>query len=40
VHADSAGRRLPGAVAHHRSQAEAEALLGELTGRARRARRR
>ncbi len=40
VHADSAGRRLPVAVAHHRSRGEAEALLEDLTGRARRARRR
>ena len=40
VHADSAGRRLPGAVARHRDAAEAAALLAELTLLARQARRR
>ncbi len=38
VHADTAGRRLPGAVARHRDADAAEALLAELTARARRAR--
>jgi putative membrane protein len=40
VHADTAGRRLPGAAAHHRDAAEAQALLMELAARARTARRR
>jgi putative membrane protein len=40
VHADTAGRRLPGAVAEHRDAAEAQVLLHDLTGLARRARRR
>lgn len=40
LHADSAGRRLPGAVARHRGAAEARALLADLTDRSRRARRR
>ena len=40
VHADGAGRRLPGAVARHRDAAEAAALLADLTGRTRLARRR
>ena len=39
VHADTAGRRLPGAVARHRDTHEARALLAELTGRTRTARR-
>lgn len=39
VHADSAGRRLSGAVARHRDTHEAEALLADLTRRARLARR-
>ena len=39
VHADTAGRRLPGAVARHRSAAQAQALLEELTQRARELRR-
>ena len=38
LHADTAGRRLPGAVARHRSAEEARALLAELTARARAAR--
>ena len=40
LHADSAGRRLPGACAQHRGAAEADALLADLTGRTRLARRR
>lgn len=40
VHADSAGRRLPGVVALHRDEAQAHALLEELTGRVRLSRRR
>jgi putative membrane protein len=40
VHADTAGRRLPGAAAHHRDAAESQALLMELAARARTARRR
>ncbi len=40
LHVDSAGRRLPGAVARHRDAAQAQALLADLTARARRARRR
>ncbi len=39
VVADSAGRRLPGATAHHRSVGEADALVEELSRRARAARR-
>jgi putative membrane protein len=39
VRADTAGRRLPGAVARHRDADEARALLVELTGLARAARR-
>jgi putative membrane protein len=39
LHADTAGRRLPGAKAHHRDLDEAKALLVELSGRARAARR-
>lgn len=38
LHLDTAGRRLPGAVALHRDDAEAHALLRELAARARRAR--
>lgn len=38
--ADTAGRRLPGATARHRDDAEAAALLAELTDRVRLARRR
>jgi putative membrane protein len=38
LHVDTAGRRLPGAVAPHRSAGEAAALLAELTTRARAAR--
>ena len=38
LHADSAGRRLPGAVALHRGADEAAALLDDLAARARRAR--
>jgi putative membrane protein len=38
VHVDSAGRRLPGAVAQHRGAAEAERLVEELTTLARTAR--
>lgn len=40
LHVDSAGRRLPGAVARHRDAAEADELLADLTGRIRLARRR
>ena len=40
VHADSAGRRLRGAVARHRDAGEAARLLADLTARARAARRR
>ena len=40
LHADSAGRRLPGPVARHRGAGEADALLADLTGRVRLARRR
>jgi putative membrane protein len=39
VHADTAGRRLPGGSAAHRDAAEARALLVELTARTRAARR-
>ena len=39
LHADTAGRRLPGATAHHRDVDEARALLLELSGRTRAARR-
>lgn len=39
LHLDTAGRRLPGAVARHRSNTEAAALLVEATGWARAARR-
>ena len=39
LHADTAGRRLPGAKAHHRDLDEARALLVELSERARTARR-
>ncbi|MCU1589368.1 MAG: hypothetical protein JWP11_624 [Frankiales bacterium] len=39
VHADTAGRRLRGAQAHHRDAAEAGGLLAELTARTRVARR-
>jgi putative membrane protein len=39
VHADTAGRRLPGGAAHHRDGDEARALLAEVTLRARAARR-
>lgn len=39
LHADTAGRRLPGAKAHHRDLDEARALLVELSGRTRAARR-
>jgi putative membrane protein len=39
VHADTAGRRLPGAKAHHRDAEEAQALMAELSDRARAARR-
>jgi putative membrane protein len=35
VHVDTAGRRLPGAVLLHRSEADAAVLLAELTERAR-----
>jgi putative membrane protein len=38
LHADTAGRRLPGAVAWHRDQAEARELLGVVSARARAAR--
>jgi putative membrane protein len=38
VHADTAGRRLPGAMAHHRDADEARQLLVEIALRARRAR--
>ncbi|MDT7571420.1 MAG: putative rane protein [Actinomycetota bacterium] len=38
VHADTAGRRLPGAEARHRDAGECAALLGELTRRSRAAR--
>jgi putative membrane protein len=38
VHADTAGRRLPGATAHHRDVDESRELLAELTRRSRRAR--
>lgn len=38
LHVDTAGRRLPGAVVAHRSTAEADALLEELTARSRAAR--
>ena len=38
VHVDTAGRRLPGAVLLHRSEADATALLADLTQRARAAR--
>jgi len=40
LYVDSAGRRLPGAVARHRAADEADALLADLTGRVRLARRR
>jgi putative membrane protein len=39
VHADTAGRRLPGGKAHHRDEGEARALLAELALRSRAARR-
>jgi putative membrane protein len=39
LHADTAGRRLPGGKAHHRDIDEARLLLTELAGRARAARR-
>jgi putative membrane protein len=39
VHADTAGRRLPGGAARHRDAAEARALLAELAARSRTARR-
>ena len=39
LHADTAGRRLSGAVARHRRQAEAAGLLAELPDRIRQARR-
>lgn len=39
LHVDTAGRRLPGAVLPHRGLREAAALLDDLTGRARAARR-
>jgi len=39
LHADTAGRRLPGAKAHHRDADEAQALLVELSRRTRLARR-
>lgn len=39
VHADTAGRRLPGTVAPHRGNGEAAALLADATGLARAARR-
>lgn len=39
VHADTAGRRLPGGKAHHRDKDEARALLAELALRTRAARR-
>jgi putative membrane protein len=39
VHADTAGRRLPGGKAHHRDGAEARGLLAELSMRTRAARR-
>jgi len=39
LHADTAGRRLPGAVARHRAAAEAAGLLAALPDRIRRARR-
>ena len=39
LHADTAGRRLPGAKAHHRDADEAQALLVELSRRTRTARR-
>ena len=39
LHADTAGRRLPGATAHHRDADEARALLVELSRRTRAARR-
>ncbi|HVM28960.1 MAG TPA: PH domain-containing protein [Mycobacteriales bacterium] len=38
VHCDTAGRRLPGAIAWHRDSDEARRLLAELTARARAAR--
>ncbi len=38
VHADTAGRRIPGAVALHRGDAEARTLLADLSVRARAAR--
>lgn len=38
LHVDTAGRRLPGAVVPHRGEREAQALLEELTVRARAAR--
>jgi putative membrane protein len=38
LHADTAGRRLPGATAHHRDTQEAQALLNELAIRTRTAR--
>jgi putative membrane protein len=38
VHVDTAGRRLPGAVLPHRGDADAAALLADLTERARTAR--
>jgi putative membrane protein len=38
LHADTAGRRLPGAKAYHRDIDEAHALITELSGRARTAR--
>ena len=40
VHADTAGRRLPGAAARHRDEDDARELLEDLTARARAARRR
>jgi putative membrane protein len=39
LHADTAGRRLPGGQAHHRDVEEGRALLGELALRTRAARR-
>ena len=39
LHADTAGRRLPGAKAHHRDVDEARALIAELSVRTRTARR-
>ncbi|MCW2608391.1 MAG: hypothetical protein JWO60_3084, partial [Frankiales bacterium] len=40
VAADTAGRRLPGALARHRDVDDADTLVAELTRRARSARRR